>query len=601
MSSRGGFGARCRRGAGDESGSIAIMAAVLAVALILSASLAVDVGQVAASSRDQQGATDRAALDGLRELQRATAEPPEQSQVADRAVESLDRNGFSEDALGDHWESPGVTLGRVEPGAMAFDESPGEGSYNAVMVETESFQPFLLALGDDEGGRTLRKRAIAATEEIGTISAASRTGSVTDEGLLGALLEGLLGSSIENLDVVGYEGLADARVDLLVLAGELGLGTVDELASVDVVSFDELVGATISALEAEDDVLDAEIDALEALRAAATSSELDEIELGEILSVATGSGSGADVGIDASALIMASLQMANRDNWLTLGVDALPGVTEARAHVIEAPVIATGPALLDDPSADETVVQNWVTTARTAQIELDLTLEVDELHDLPLLEEVLESVTEVVEAILCDIPLLGLLCALGDDPLDEFGTIEARVVTARGESALVGTSCQGDGVLETRTDVNTLDTDVGLELATSDFLFDTDEGELDLEDLGLGARLSISDAEGEPADFDGPFPAETKTVPGDGSPELELETDDLGGGLLEAVGDGDDVDLRDATEELLNGVLLEDDGVVTSLLDLLGVSLGSVDVRGQSLDCDGRRLLPLDVEGAQDG
>ena len=42
------------------------MAAVMALAMVMATSLAVDVGRVAYTSRDQQGATDRAVLDALR-------------------------------------------------------------------------------------------------------------------------------------------------------------------------------------------------------------------------------------------------------------------------------------------------------------------------------------------------------------------------------------------------------------------------------------------------------------------------------------------------------------------------------------------------------
>jgi uncharacterized membrane protein len=52
----------------DEDGAISVMAALLVIALLASTALAVDVGRVAFTSRDQQGVTDRAVLDALGHL-----------------------------------------------------------------------------------------------------------------------------------------------------------------------------------------------------------------------------------------------------------------------------------------------------------------------------------------------------------------------------------------------------------------------------------------------------------------------------------------------------------------------------------------------------
>ena len=54
----------------QQEGAIALLTAFVLLAFMAAAAVAVDVGRLAVSSRDQQGATDRAALDGLKDLDR---------------------------------------------------------------------------------------------------------------------------------------------------------------------------------------------------------------------------------------------------------------------------------------------------------------------------------------------------------------------------------------------------------------------------------------------------------------------------------------------------------------------------------------------------
>lgn len=561
----------------DESGAIAILAAVLAAALLLSASLAVDVGRVASTSRDQQGATDRAALDGLRALQdeRAGGEAPGNPTLHDAVTQevedSLARNGFTGDSRED-WEDPAVTLGYVDSGTNEFEpvypDAAASEPPNAVRVETGSFQSFILALADD--GEEIDKSAMAASEAIGTISAGSRTASIGSdgEGLVAELLSTLLGSTLD-LDLVGYEGLSNADVDLQVLATELGLGTVEELADAQV-TFPELMDATVAALEAEGDPATATVDLLSEM-GDVVSPDLPAIDLGEILHVEPGGGAGLEAVVDAASLVMASLQVANLDNALDLDTSVLDGFADAEITVIEAPVFAVGPARQDE--------DGWVTVARTSQVELDLELDVEQLADLPIAGDVVSSVLDSLLDVLGDL-LCGLFSACPDEDDVDLGSLGVSLTTARGTSALTGTACAGDGWIRTETALDT----VALDLTTPGGLLSYDDDSLD-----VGAELEIAGAEEQDSEFEGPFPSEIDTVPQDVDPSFDLDLGNLGGGL-------EDSDLVAPVENLVNDALLGEQGVVTSLLDLLGVSLGSVDVQAHALDCDGRRLLPLDGE-----
>lgn len=340
----------------EEEGSVLVLTAMLLVALVAASAVAIDLGRIAVSSRDQQGATDRAALDAV--LAIASADP---IAVGDAALDSLERNlGMSRDG--------GVSSGRthtVEAVACGTGESPTPAPWSSadgVEVITESTVRSLF-LGTTS---SIERRAVACVRSVGAVSAASTTASI-DDGLLSELLSALLGGDV-SLDLVGYRGVADAMVDLSVLATEAGVGTLDELLSTQM-SVADLIDANVAALRADagNAVALGLADQLEAMKAGLALG-LDDIVLGDVLSLDSGAETaGAALAVDGLDLVLAGLQLANKDRAIDLELSVGGDLLPVTLTVIEPPVIAVGrPGRHADGS--------WRTEATTAQLRLAIGL-----------------------------------------------------------------------------------------------------------------------------------------------------------------------------------------------------------------------------------
>lgn len=637
-----------RRRTRSEDGSIAIVAGVLAGAVVLAGALALDVGRVAYVSRDQQGATDRAALDSVSALRGEDNEASEETLTTahEEAVRSLERNpapgtqeeralyrvdlGRAQDPAATEFElvCGGYFDADDEPtnrGALASagwlrpdDDDSGSGArvqssppecdggvagqhVDAVRLWTYGRVDYVLAIGGS--GTDLHKIASARstpptppTDECpegdpdcpipdtfvprGTISAGSTLATMED-GVLNQVLSELVGGSV-TADLAGYQGVAAGRVRLgdLAATDELAVGTVDELLSTDVSALD-LIEATAAVLEADGDAVAAELAAeLEGLSAAAGGT-LDPIRLGHDdehlggLALATGSGSGADVRVDAVELVLASLQIANRDHALELELSVFGETVPVTMTVVEPPVIAAGYPGRDGDG-------NWLTLAETAQIDLDLTVDLDELVDANSeLESDLDPVLDDLTDVLGD--LLGLL-GLDDDDVD-LGALDLTVRAAEGASGLGEVRCEDDGGLTTDTTVTT----ARVRADADGEVFEVFEVEDDVLRLDDGARLTLGESAAEETDFPGPLPTGPERVPEGGAPpDLSLSAGELVG-----TGDLDDLDaLLDPVTDLLDVSLLGDEGIVAEVLDQLGLDLGSVDVLAHDIDCTRRSLQP---------
>lgn len=394
----------------DEGGAIAVMAAILVMAVLAAGALAVDVGRVAYVSRDQQGATDRATLDSLAPVTQVSVGTQNGTQllneVHDVAAASLARNlgssgGTSHDRILER-----VSLGRmgedgyVEACGADYDaagnrvatspecEDPlDELGISAVQLRTTSDVDYILALGELRGTE-VTKSAVATSEAIGAISAASVTAAI-DGGILNHLLTALTQGDDEDvvdLELIGHEGVADVSLTLadLLRSERLSIGTVDELLDAEITALD-LLHITADALRAgegdqEDPAAAALVAGLDELIDAGVAAHLEPIQLGYVpdpdpddpdvsgegfLDVATNTQSGADIAVNAIEFVTAGLQLANRDHAVDLEADVF-GALPITLTVIEPPVIAIGP-----PGK---LGGQWRTAARTSQLELAIGL-----------------------------------------------------------------------------------------------------------------------------------------------------------------------------------------------------------------------------------
>lgn len=624
----------------EQDGAIAVMAAVLASAMVLAGALAVDVGRVAYVSRDQQGSTDRGALDSVSTLRGFDHEASEAAldAVYDESVASLERNphtgtqeervlyrvdlGRANDAAGNtfelvcggYFDGDG---GRTDRGALVSagvlgDEGADdsavsqaappdcagvEGSeVDAIRLWTHGAVDYVLAIG--ESGTDLHKIASARStphdEEIkgtGKVSVGSSLVSM-DRQVHVELLGAMVGDASVDADLVGYQGIAEGRVRLgdLVATDALTVGSVDELLHTDVSVFD-LVRATATVLEAEGDTASAELAAeLEKLLVAESTTHIGPIRLGHSeeavggLDLGSSGGAGMDVRMDAVELVLASLQIANRDHTLDLELTVSGETVPVTLTVIEPPRLAEGPAGIGEGGA-------WLTLAENAQIELGLAADLDALISADSdLEEALEPTLEELSDVVSD--LLGTLtCTLGlctgvEAEID-LQTIDLAVRAAEGQSGLSDVECQAedgslilDGGLTTETTVT-----------SGRVLVDGDVFEVDGEVLRVtdDAQLTVGESDSESTHFEGPLPTGPTRVSASSSPL----SGSLSAGDLEGSGDLSDVDdLVSPVTDLLEVSLVSAEGIVTDVLEQLGLSLTSVDVLAHDVNCEQRTLQP---------
>jgi uncharacterized membrane protein len=609
----------------DEDGAIAVLAGVLVSAVVLAGALAVDVGRVAYVSRDQQGVTDRAALDSIRVLSSsagpATASTDEVRAVYAAAAASLERNPRSQTAeqrrlyrvdlgradsdepevfqpvCGEYFNdaggitsraglvAAGVLLGQDPAASAAAHQAPpvscgpggAEGAeVDAVRLWTHGAVSYVLAIGGS--GTDLHRIASARStwtpddditvDPVGTLAAGSRLARA-DGGVLDDLLDELLGSDID-LDLVGYQGVAGGAVRLgeLVRSEHLAVGSVDQLLSTQV-TFVDLVEASIEALEAEGEEVGLALAAqLRGIVLTGAGAGLGGITLGGpdgVLRVTGGPDAAADARVDVVDLLLAALQLANRSEAVSLQVDALGGSVPVTLTLIEPPRIAVGP-----PGPD--------TVAETAQLEVDLSVDLDALASSGPLADALTGLLDGLSSVLDG--LLGGLCLVCDDAELGLGNLDVTVVAAHGASELTAASCPDEGTMDMSTSVSTA------ALAVDGVL-------LHLGDDALGTdgpvTLAVASSSGHDTHVPGPYPAPTVTVP-DGGAEVGLQVtvaDLVGTGDL-----GDAEELLEGVTELLEEALVGDGGLVPAVLDALGLSLGSVDVQAQDLVCEQRRLQP---------
>lgn len=533
-----------RRLRDGEDGAIAILTSVLFFVLLAASAVAVDVGRLAVSSRDQQGATDRAALDGVLDL--AGSDDPFAS-VRDAVEASLGRNlGVSATGMTSARDLVAAELGTWDPDTGVFTAlapTPGVRP-EAVRVVTRSDVGSLFVPGNSE----VVREAIARLEAQGTIGVASTTARL-DGPFTGRVMRRLLGSSVD-LGAVGWQGLADTNVELGRLATELGVGTTEELLDATV-TVRQLTAATARALPAEGATAAADLQTISAAADLAST-----VRLGELLAVDSGTGNalGADVGV--LDLVRGAAELANRNNFVDVDLE-LPGVVTTQLRLIQAPQIAIG-------RAGQRPDGTWRTTARTNQTELALGIPLSGGIDLG----------GVVQAI--------------------SGDLTIRVATGRGTMHLMNAVCGDPGRMDTRiiSDAVTVSVDPVRILDVNLALIRARVG-IEMVPTQLG-----SDQVDHP--FHGPFASTPFTVSGSNPTlanavknGLRLTSDTsvripvpLLPDIVLPIGD-----VLNSVLARVGPVLDSLDGELTSALEGLGVSLGEAEGRALDLSCGGRVLV----------
>jgi uncharacterized membrane protein len=217
---------------------------------------------------------------------------------------------------------------------------PGADPPSAVQVTATTSVGFVFGglTGTNSGGAERQATAIAnggACFAIGSYAARLDTGASP---LLGPLL-GALGSNV-TLSAIDYNGLANTNVKLLDLLGaSIGAGTVDSVLNSSV-SLGSFYLAIAHALDGQST---AQAQLLQTIAASVGAAQVD---LGDILGVTTGAGTGLSSDLNVLDLVTAAAAAANGTNAIAvpnLGL-SLPPLANLQASLtaIEAPRIGCG-------------------------------------------------------------------------------------------------------------------------------------------------------------------------------------------------------------------------------------------------------------------
>jgi len=351
----------------EERGAVAVMTAASMVFVVAAAALAVDVGHITFRKRWVQGVSDLMALDAVRAVgDRYVPGSNLQAAAQTFAEESAKRNGFEyTDQLHD---IVSVEVGELDFATNTFTTPPSSDAYaNAVRVVLSSN----VGHGFLPGTSRVEVEAIAANDAMAGFRIGSSLARFDPTvSPLGAILDGMVGIS---LDAAGYESLVGASVTLGDLWAELGLGSSDQILNGQVTMAD-LVDATIAALNA--DGSPSSVAAATAL--AGTTGTVDgssTFTFGDMFEIATGSTKEVvSARINVLEMITAAATIANGGNLVDVDLPIdVPGVTltNLKMGVIEPAKRAFGPARRNANG-------DWVTSARTAQVRMQLRLTLSE-------------------------------------------------------------------------------------------------------------------------------------------------------------------------------------------------------------------------------
>ncbi|MFV3411301.1 pilus assembly protein TadG-related protein [Pseudomonas nitroreducens] len=360
-----------------QRGAIGIMAAGTLLLALICLALVIDTGRLYFEQRKLQRVADMAALEAATQGGMCGVA---NANLTALALASAARNGFVP-AAGD---SLTATLGNVN-----FDDQYGSAESrrifatggemaDAVEIKARHEVPASLILNvasllKDTPARTvLQARAVARRPAMAGLSAGTGLLALDSSQslLLNNLLNALLGSNL-SLNAVGYKGLANANVSLLGLSDSLraagvdvATGSVDSLLGAQA-TLAQLLGATVDAIDPSQ-VLDLDTTLLRN-QLIKTGVQSATLTLGSILSVVAPDSvqdQALQGKVNALDLITALAMVANKKHAVSLATNVnLGGLLGATVDlwIIEPPQIAFGyPGKNSDGQ--------WRTEVRTAAL-----------------------------------------------------------------------------------------------------------------------------------------------------------------------------------------------------------------------------------------
>lgn len=329
-----------------QRGAIGLMATLLLILVLGFLMLAVDSGRLYMENRSVQRIADMAALEAAARGGNCLGNAPTTAQTYAEQNASA-RNNFSLDSA----RSLSAVCGNVTTVA-GHRQFTADADGRAIQVAVAHTVPASLVLGGWFGNNVQLSATATAGVSNPLAQLTLRTSLVSvdsaQSALLNTLFSGLLGGSV-NLDVLGWQGLANTDIDLLgyfdQLALDQGLTIGDYQSVLDTgVSAGALldVAATALQLDARTADADAAIAGLELLAAAVPGGDL--LMLGDLLNMQSGLPvSGLAMNLNALQLVQGIVQLANSQNaavaTLPISVPGVAGVT-LQVKVIEPPQLS---------------------------------------------------------------------------------------------------------------------------------------------------------------------------------------------------------------------------------------------------------------------
>lgn len=321
----------------DRKGNLATMSAFLAPLALAMAAFAIDAGALYNEKREVQTLADIAAIAGAKRIDAAEA----------AVIAALRDNHLGTITVirdGQHPEIPGSgeNLLTVETGRYKPDPAlPVTVRFERGLANANAVKVTITRTGKRFFGETLMgspKIAVTSTASAtpkAAFSIGSRLASLNG-GLANDLLGGLLGTNL-SLTAMDYNALLDADVSLFgfldALASEVDLdvGTYSQLLATEVTIGD--IAKAVAATEGASPALKTALNGIATTTLEVPLSQM--IDLGNAASLALGSGRGAfDATVGVMELITGSAVAANGQNQLALDLGAtIPGLAKVTAAV----------------------------------------------------------------------------------------------------------------------------------------------------------------------------------------------------------------------------------------------------------------------------
>jgi len=370
-------GRQTPRGLKRQRGVASVLAAFWLLVAV-AALAAIDVGNVFYQRRVMQSVADMAANAGAQVVDNACSRAPA------TALGSAGANGFNASASGN---SISTTCGRWDPTLYAGPNyyAANATPSNAVQVTVSKQVPYFFV----GTGRVVSATGLAQAVNVGAFTIGTTTGVITPTVITG-LLNAMLGTNINTLQIsaVGYQGLAQSRIQIGDLVTAAGVGTVSQLLAMNVTAA-QFVNLMLTALQTTQ-VANANLSlALGALQAVASANipgsqtfpigavngatGLLQVSLADTQSALTATISPLDALFVAADIAQAGKSAVNVSTGLNLGV----ATATLQVQVIQPPVLAVG-------EAGQTPAGAWRTSATTAQVRAFLKVTLGALPGLPL-------------------------------------------------------------------------------------------------------------------------------------------------------------------------------------------------------------------------